>query len=334
MIAADVLLDWKWIALSCLLGGLGAWLMARLAPAMGLLDRPNARSSHRRPTPRGGGLGILAAFITVAVGHGLPAVFWLPLAGLSLFAFLGDRVEFSPKLRLAVQFALVSILVVGGNTGWDEALWAVGSMLMFLVFITGTANFYNFMDGINGIAGVTGMVAFLLLGILFQNQPATELYGLICWSMASACLGFLPFNLFRARVFLGDVGSILLGACLAAVICLGAHSYLDWVVGASFLFPFYADELTTMAVRIRAGEDLTRPHRRHLYQILANQGGVPHWQVTLGYGAVQALVGATTLVCRSQGLTAVIVALALFSWIFIALSARWRRALETPLAPA
>ncbi|HUU39388.1 MAG TPA: hypothetical protein VMW42_00460, partial [Desulfatiglandales bacterium] len=89
----------------------------------------------------------------------------------------------------------------------------------------------------------------------------------------------------------------------------------------AFLFPFYADELTTMSVRLKDGENLTRPHRRHLYQLLANEKGVSQWKVSLGYGLQQLVVGATVLLLKPFGsimilsiLTAYFAGFAMFSF--------------------
>jgi len=100
-----------WLA-GFILGGLGAWAVSRSAGRFGLIDTPNDRSSHSRPTPRGGGVGLLAAFLLSALAGGVPAAFWVPLSALSLFAFLGDRIDLSPKWRLPVQGILMGILVL------------------------------------------------------------------------------------------------------------------------------------------------------------------------------------------------------------------------------
>jgi Fuc2NAc and GlcNAc transferase len=111
-------------------------------------------------------------------------------------------------------------------------------------------------------------------------------------------------------VFIGDVGSILLGFIFAGMVIALSKGLLDFVCLTSFLFPFYADELTTMAVRIRDGENLLRAHRRHLYQLLANEMGVEHWKVSVGYGVLQAVVGIGALVLRGYGTLTIIFFLA------------------------
>jgi len=108
---------------------------------------------------------------------------------------------------------------------------------------------------------------------------------------------------------MGDVGSILLGFSFAAIVVFFSKSPLDFVCLAGFLFPFYADELTTMAVRIRNGENLLRPHRKHLYQLLANEKGIAHWKVSMGYGLLQLFIGVAVIRIRPVGLVAVIVLL-------------------------
>jgi Fuc2NAc and GlcNAc transferase len=194
--------------LSISLGALGAFMVSRNGWRLGLVDQPTTRSSHSRATPKGGGVGMAAAFLVTAVGLQLPIAFWLPLATMAGLSLRGDQVEISPKLRLTVQFVLIGILVMGTGSGISQGIPKFFIVLLWIVFIVGTANFYNFMDGINGIAGISGAVGFGLLAFeTYKGQPEV---GLLATCMALACLGFLPFNLPKARVFMGDVGSIVL----------------------------------------------------------------------------------------------------------------------------
>jgi UDP-N-acetylmuramyl pentapeptide phosphotransferase/UDP-N-acetylglucosamine-1-phosphate transferase len=130
--------------------------------------------------------------------------------------------------------------------------------------------------------------------------------------IALSCIGFLPFNFPKSKVFMGDVGSILLGFVFAAIVVTLSKSLLDFVCLAGFLFPFYADELTTMVIRIRDGENLLKAHRRHLYQILANELGLTHWKVSVGYGFLQTIVGLSVLLARPFGVLSVIILLVIF----------------------
>ena len=135
--------------------------------------------------------------------------------------------------------------------------------------------------------------------------------------MALSCLGFLPFNLPRARVFIGDVGSIVLGGVFAGLVYLSSHTLLDFLCMTSFLFPFYVDELTTMFVRLRDGENLTQPHRRHIYQLLANERQIPHWRISVGYGFFQLLVGVSVLISKTFGIAVVLAVLASWFVLFV-----------------
>jgi Fuc2NAc and GlcNAc transferase len=253
------------------------------------------------------------AFLVTAVCLQLPIAFWLPLGVMAGLSLHGDLVEISPKLRLPAQFILMGILVIGTGEGIYQDMPRIFIALFWIVFIVGTANFYNFMDGINGIAGISGVVGFGLLAFATcKGQPEIAL---LAACMALACLGFLPFNLPRARVFMGDVGSIVLGGVFAGLVYLAFHTLLDFLCMASFLFPFYVDELTTMIVRLRAGENLTQPHRRHIYQLLANERQIPHWRISAGYGLFQLLVGVSVLITRKFGVEVVIAVLT--SWFFL-----------------
>ena len=297
------------------LGALGAFMVSRFGWRLGLVDQPTVRSSHSWATPKGGGVGMAAAFLVTAVCLQLPIAVWLPLGVMAGLSLRGDQVEISPKLRLPAQFVLIGILVMGTGGGISQGIPRIFIVLSWIIFIVGTANFYNFMDGINGIAGISGAVGFGLLAFAtYKDQPEV---GLLTACMALACLSFLPFNLPRARVFMGDVGSIILGGVFACSVYLASQSLLDFLCMASFLFPFYADELTTMIVRLRAGESLTQPHRRHIYQLLANERRIPHWRISAGYGFFQLLVGVSVLITRKLGVAVVLAVLASWFCLFV-----------------
>ena len=284
-----------------ILGGAGAWLISHWGKALGLLDKPNERSSHEGLVPKGGGIGILAAFVVSSLLLNIPSGFWLPITFLALFSLCADRIEFSPKLRLSLQFIAAIIILFGINTAIQNQTSGFLLILAMAVFIVGTANFYNFMDGINGIAPITGIVGFGLLALYSFLSESYSSFAVLSVCIYFSCLGFLPFNIPKARVFMGDVGSILLGFTFAGMVVWLSKGLLDFICLAAFLFPFYADELTTMVVRIRDGDNLLRAHRRHLYQLLANEKGVSQWKISLSYGLVQLVVGVTVLLLKPFG---------------------------------
>jgi len=312
---------------SLVLGAAGAWAVARWGEGWGLIDVPSLRSSHHRATPKGGGVGIAAGIGLVGVAVGLPIGFWGPVLGVSLLGLAADRFDIGPGARLAVAFVLAGIVL----WGMDLSSWAAPplvTVLFLAVFLVGTANFFNFLDGIDGIAGLSGIAGFVLLawhGIFTGADPALTWLAL---GAAVACGGFLPFNLPRARVFMGDVGSLTLGFLFAALAAAGARDFFDLICRGAFLLPFYLDELTTMIVRIRDGESLTRPHRRHLYQLLANEMGIAHWKVSLGYAAAQMAVGLGVLRMMVRGPLAVVMFLIACTIAFAAVSFQVRRAVR------
>ncbi|HNZ11065.1 MAG TPA: glycosyltransferase family 4 protein [Smithellaceae bacterium] len=297
------------------LGAAGAWFIAGIPFREHLLDTPNERSSHTEPTPRGGGVGILAAFIVAGLTLRIPTTFLFAAVFVSAVSFYGDYFRLSVKFRFLAQLlaALVFLFPIlpalsahyAASTFGFSPFFFFLILLLIVVFIIGTANFYNFMDGINGIAGLSGAIAFGLLGA--YTLYYAPLYGyreqmsLLSVCIALACLGYLPFNFPRARVFMGDVGSILLGFVFAGLVVMLARNYQEMACFAALLFPFYADELTTMAVRIQDRENLVQSHRRHLYQLLVNEAGVAHGKVTLIYGATQLAVGAGALFFNAYG---------------------------------
>ena len=281
------------------------------------------------PTPKGGGIGILVAFILSSLALKVPAGFWLFASILALVSFYGDRFELSPKFRLPIQFVAALILlspVLFSNSSFNLCPFPSAFCLLPLsVFIVGTANCYNFMDGINGIAAITGVVGFGLLALFTFFSEGDSSFAMLSICICLSCLGFLPFNMPRARVFMGDVGSILLGFVFAGMVIWLSKSLLDFICLSAFLFPFYADEFTTMAVRIRDGENLARPHRRHLYQLLANEKGISHWKISVGYGLLQVVVGLSVLLLRHFRSVMMLSVLAAYFGTFIVVSFAVRR---------
>jgi Fuc2NAc and GlcNAc transferase len=225
----------------------------------------------------------------------------MPAVALALFSFCGDKLNLSPKVRLAIQFGAVGALLAGTRRFHLNQMSHAILITLMAIFTVGTANIYNFMDGINGIAAITGIVGFGLLAFSNFLSGGDKTFTALSLCITMSCLGFLPFNMPKAKVFMGDVGSILLGFVFAGIVVLLSKTFLDFVCASSFLFPFYADELTTMVVRIRCGENLLKPHRKHLYQLLANEKRIPHWKVSVGYGLVQLAVGLTVLFIKPFG---------------------------------
>lgn len=299
-------------------------LVPRYLTRAGFLDLPGERSSHVRPTPKGGGVGLVVAFVWIAVVIGLPLFFWLPLLVLAILSFVNDLRSLSAGVRLAAQF-MAALLVLGGALWAGHISWPAFLILPALFFVVATTNCYNFMDGINGLAGITAVVAFACL-LVFGGAAESLLFSPIM-AVMGALLGFLPFNLPRAKLFMGDVGSIFLGFLFALSVCLLAGSWTEFLVFASFLFPFYADEAVTVFERLWRGESLLAPHRRHLYQFLANERGIAHWKVSALYAVIQIFVALLVVATGRHGAWHVLgvdaAAFGLWAWTHYSLKRRY-----------
>jgi Fuc2NAc and GlcNAc transferase len=293
------------------LGSMGAWLVMKSGYKIGLVDIPEERSSHSQPTPKGGGIGILIAFFFASLYLTVSWTFWLPGLMIALISFWGDKIEISPKIRLICQFLLAGTVlwklelnkflpfVNNSETAIVTTVLYLALFLIFLIFIVGTANLYNFMDGINGLAGITGVIAFFFLGVVSASNEFSLDYSQLAFGISLATLGFLPFNFPKARVFMGDVGSVLLGFVFGAMVLLVSKNWHDLLAYSGFIFPFYIDEITTMIERIRKKESLTQAHRQHFYQLLANEMKIPHWKISLGFGILQLLISATLITFKT-----------------------------------
>jgi UDP-N-acetylmuramyl pentapeptide phosphotransferase/UDP-N-acetylglucosamine-1-phosphate transferase len=281
----------------------------RLAPRLGLLDVPNDRSSHERVTPRGGGLAIV---ITALAGMGIFAIVfpadrwtWLLLAAAGLVVaavgLLDDRRSTRPGVKFVAQFGAAAILLWGGVTIRSVVLPLVGPVPLGVLAIpltvfwfVGYGNLFNFMDGIDGIAAGHAAVAGAFMGCwgLLAGDDVTGWGGLL---VAAVSVGFLRENRPPARIFMGDVGSLFLGLMLAAFAARAASSPQGVPFPVSFLLlgPFIYDAAFTLGRRIRAGENVLRAHRSHLYQRLVIAGG--------SHGTVTATYVGLTLFCGGLG---------------------------------
>lgn len=306
-------------------GIVGAWFIARYALIFGLIDIPNNRSSHDIPKPKGGGIGILLAVVIVSLLIDIPLNFWAPMALFSILGLLGDRFEIYPNHRLFFQL-IPAIILVFGIYSFDELGFLKLALLGFMVvFVMGTANLYNFMDGINGIAGVIGIVGFGFLAF-YASKSSNIPIAVLAACISLSCLGFLPFNIPKAIVFMGDTGSILLGAAFASIVVVLSNNFLDFICLASFLFLFYVDELTTMFVRLKDKENLFIAHRRHLYQVLGNELNIPHWKISIVYGLAQLIVCVTILLVKPLGNVPAFLLLSVYfsGFVFVTIGLRKR----------
>jgi UDP-N-acetylmuramyl pentapeptide phosphotransferase/UDP-N-acetylglucosamine-1-phosphate transferase len=212
------------------------------------------------------------------------------MAMVGLVGHLDDRQGLGVGSRLAVHVLAASSVGFVAAAGAPNTLIAAGLLLWWTFWTVSSVNLVNFMDGINGLVA-SQITVFALSLALFPD--ATNTVELLAMIVAGACLGFLPWNFPRARIFLGDVGSGTLGylvPVLALLVMRGGD--IDIVRAHLPLLPLFGDAAWTILRRWRRGERVTAPHRSHLYQRLAN-GGLGHTRVTLIY-SLASICGAFT----------------------------------------
>lgn len=311
-------------------------LMIRVLQRLSVVDVADHRSSHTGQVLRGGGLavvigtaaGLLAASFDLApVSDNLIATAAICLA-FGALGFVDDLHVLPALLRLAAQVALAAafaLLISNDQTTWFGLAAAAVWLVLFV-------NAFNFMDGINGISGT---VSFLVAGglMITSLRFGTGELSVASAALAGGSLGFLPSNFPNAKVFLGDVGSYFMGTALAALAVL---LLIEGAPAAAVLLPFslyVADVLTTIACRLRKGENILKSHRDHTYQRLAN-GGIGQVRTT---GMVAVLTAALVGIGQAAGdqgpeVQSAMVALAALSVIGYLASPRWLVTTETPAA--
>ena len=274
--------------------GLGCWLavgrVLRWLRRRAILDRPNARSAHSVPIPRGGGIGLMLALLPAL------AVLWLSRdpgswhayavsAAVLLLAAVSwhdDRRTLGalPRLLAHALAALIAVLALPADALilqglaplWADRLFGLLALVYFI-------NIFNFMDGIDGISGVEtlaiGLGAALVgwLGPTLSTDPVEALV------IAAAALGWLMWNWHPARLFLGDVGSVPLGFLLGWLLIRMAADGA-WIAALALPAYYLADATLTLVRRVLRGEKPWEAHREHAYQ-RAVQRGLGHAQVCL-----------------------------------------------------
>jgi Fuc2NAc and GlcNAc transferase len=275
-------------------------VMRKLAVAHGVLDVPNDRSSHRVPTPRGGGVAIalstIAASIILVWRGALDIHLFLALTGggiaVAFVGFLDDRRQLSARIRLAAHLAaaLWALLCLGGlppmrygdqivSLGWTG--YVVGAL-----GIAWTLNLFNFMDGIDGIAASEAVFIVwggALLALLTGQSAAVPTTGLV---FGAVCCGFLAWNWPPAKIFMGDVGSGYVGYVVVVLAVAAARenpvALLVWLILGGV---FFCDATVTLVRRLTRGERVYEAHRTHAYQWLARRW-VSHRSVTIAVSMV------------------------------------------------
>ena len=258
----------------------------RIADKCNIIDKPNERSSHTRITLRGGGIifyfGVLVFFLR---SHFEYPWFMLALTLITFISFVDDIRSTSQVLRLVFHFSAMALMFY--QWGLFSLPW--WTLFVALIVCTGIINAYNFMDGINGITGGYSLVVLVALAYINEAVVSFVEQDFILTVLCSVFV----FNFFnfrkRAKCFAGDVGSV----CIAFVLLFFIGKLVirtedfSWII---LLAVYGVDSVLTIIHRLMLHENIGLPHRKHLYQIMANELKIPHMVVSSVYMLVQALV--------------------------------------------
>ncbi len=255
----------------------------RIADRCNIIDKPNLRSSHTVVTLRGGGIVFLfgAWLYTAFFGFTYPW-FLVGLTLVALISFVDDIHSLPDSVRLVAQFAAMFMMFQQfGILNWHD-WWIV---VVALVVCVGIINAYNFMDGINGITG--GYSLAVLLPLIYMNYKTGFVAMPFLYIVGLSLLVFCFFNFRKkAKCFAGDVGSITIAFILLFALGLLILKTQDFSY-IVFLAVYGADTVLTICHRIRLHENLGEAHRKHAYQLMANELGIAHVNVSLLYMSVQ-----------------------------------------------
>ena len=268
-----------------------------IADKYNIIDKPNERSSHTRITLRGGGVifyfGVLAYFLT---NHFEYPWFMLALTLITLISFIDDIRSTSQALRLVFHFSAMGLMFYQ----WGLLALPWWTILVALIICTGIINAYNFMDGINGITGgysliILGALTFINHSVVSFAEPD------LIYTMLCAVLVFNFFNFRkRAKCVAGDVGAVSIAFTILFLIgrLIIQTGDFSWII---LLVVYGIDSVLTIVHRLMLHENIGLPHRKHMYQIMANELRMPHVVVALIYMMVQAIVVIGYLILREYG---------------------------------
>lgn len=260
-------------------------------------DVPNERSLHTTPVPRIGGLGMMGG-ICAAWAFLFSSLTWwvvLPMLALVALSWVDDLRSLPVRVRLIGQLAAALVVLLGSGLAVQHPLL----LPLLLVGIVWLTNLYNFMDGSDGLAGGMAFFGFSVYGVA-ALMGGNEIQAMLNFSIGAAALGFLYYNFYPAKIFMGDSGSIPLGFLVAVMGILGWQQQLwSWWFPFVVFSPFIVDATVTLAKRSWRGAKITEAHREHYYQRLV-QLGMGHRNVAVIEYCLMVLAGVLALWAKAD----------------------------------
>ncbi|UCE90670.1 MAG: glycosyltransferase family 4 protein [Pseudomonadota bacterium] len=303
-----------------------------------ILDTPNERSLHTKPTPRTGGVAIVLAIgmgsIVAAFGLEVtdPSLAWVVLGALlvATVSFMDDWYSLRVKHRLVVHILAAGSVIYGGfvpnHLALTDSAWIwpeVIGVAFTLIFVVWAINLYNFMDGMDGLAAGMAIVAFGTYGLIGFLEGG-ELFGTLALVVAGSAFGFLLFNFPPARIFMGDTGSSTLGFLAAVFALWGVRDQLiPFWISVVLLSPFIVDATVTLVKRTLAGEKFWKAHKTHYYQRLV-QAGWGHRRTAIAeYGIMCSMSGLALIALYGDAVTQwVVMALVVLAYLVLIVAVR------------
>lgn len=284
--------------ISFIIGLVSATIISKVGFKLGLADIPNKRSAHHIPIPKGGGIGIPIAAVIVSLFINKVYILIGLAFILSVVALINDRKELPVSLRLILEFTLsIAIVLVYKKKvliyiyNNYSLLVVIALAILISIFIVATTNFFNFMDGINGIAGFEAIITFVFLGLFALYLKKSPEIAIITFAVSSASAGFLLLNFPKAKVFMGDVGSVFIGFLFTGTVIYLVSNIKEFLLLTLFLSIFYIDTSSTILIRLLNKKNILKAHKDHLYQKLVHNSGWTHAKVTIYFGIAQTFIG-------------------------------------------
>lgn len=260
----------------------------QIADRFNIIDKPNQRSSHTSLTIRGGGVIFLFGVWLFWIFFGFQySWFVLGLSLIGIVSFIDDVHSLPDSTRLVAQFAAMFLMFYQLGILNLQDWWIV---LIALIVCVGIVNAYNFMDGINGITG--GYSIVVLIPLIYLNNEVKFISMSYLYVTGLCLLVFCFFNFRKkAKCFAGDVGSISIAFILLFALVKLIFTTWDFAY-IVFLAVYGTDAVLTICHRIKLRENLGQAHRKHVYQLMANELKIPHRTISSFYMAVQLLISA------------------------------------------
>jgi len=258
----------------------------KIADKFNIIDKPNHRSSHKHITVRGGGIIFFIGALLYSLFFGLTLPYFIVgLILISLISFVDDVWSLSSKVRIVVHF--VAMMLMFYDCGFYSLPWYY--LVIALIISTGIINAYNFMDGINGI---TSGYSLVVMGSFWwvNNHIHSFIDNNLLHVVIISLLIFSFFNFRKnARCFAGDIGAVSIAFIIVFLMGKLIVETRDWTY-LIILMLYGVDSILTIVHRIILNENIFIAHRKHIYQLMSNELGIPHTVVSLVYMSIQSAV--------------------------------------------